>query len=44
MAYNEPVLLKRIHADPAKRKTHWYNDYVATGGYKALKKALALPP
>jgi NADH-quinone oxidoreductase subunit F len=44
MAYSEPVLLKRIDADPAKRKTHWYDDYVATGGYKALRKALDLTP
>src|ERR1700759_2244505 len=44
MAYTEPVLLKRIHADPDKRKVHWYDDYVATGGYVALKKALQLPP
>jgi NADH-quinone oxidoreductase subunit F len=43
MAYTEPVLLKRIDADPAKRKTHWYDDYVGTGGYAALKKAMDLP-
>src|ERR1035441_2696555 len=43
MAYTEPVLVKRINADPAKRKTHWYDDYVATGGYAALKKAMDLP-
>src|ERR1019366_1447383 len=43
MAYTEPVLLKRIDADPAKRKTHWHDDYVATGGYAALKKAMDLP-
>ena len=29
---------------PEKRKTHWYDDYVATGGYAALKKAVDLPP
>jgi NADH-quinone oxidoreductase subunit F len=44
MAYTEPVLLKRIDPDPAKRKTAWYDDYVATGGYKALRKALDLTP
>jgi NADH-quinone oxidoreductase subunit F len=40
MAYTEPVLVKRIDLDPAKRKVHWYDDYVATGGYVALRKAL----
>src|SRR5271155_5120129 len=44
MAYTEPVLLKRIDPDPAKRKTHWYDDYVATGGYAALRKAIDLTP
>src|SRR6202167_4839552 len=44
MAFSEPVLTKRIDADPAKRKLHWYDDYVATGGYAALRKALELPP
>jgi NADH-quinone oxidoreductase subunit F len=44
MAYNEPVLIKRIDPDPSKRKTHWYDDYVATGGYAALKKAIDLTP
>ncbi len=33
MAYTEPVLLTRIDPDPEKRRTHWYDDYVATGGY-----------
>jgi NADH-quinone oxidoreductase subunit F len=42
MAYTEPVLTKRIHADPAKRKLHWYDEYVATGGYAALRKALEM--
>src|SRR3954465_4622314 len=42
MAFTEPVLLKRIDPDPAKRKIHWYDDYVATGGYVALRKALEL--
>src|ERR1700753_1981640 len=44
MAYTEPVLLKRVDADPAKRKTHWYDDYVATGGYASLKKSLEMKP
>src|SRR6188768_301416 len=44
MAFNEPVLLKRIPTDPAKRKLYWYNDYVASGGYAALKKALDMKP
>src|SRR5256885_595379 len=44
MAYTEPVLVKRIDADPAKRKTHWYDDYVATGGYVQLRKALDMTP
>ncbi len=44
MAFNEPVLTKRIDADPAKRKAHWYDDYVATGGYVALKKSLEVKP
>ena len=44
MAYTEPVLLKRIPADPDQRKTIWYDDYVATDGYLALRKALELTP
>ena len=44
MAYTEPVLLKRIPQDPAKRKTVWYNDYVATGGYAALRKVMDMAP
>src|ERR1700691_288446 len=40
MAFPEPVMTKRIPLDPAKRKIVWYGDYVATGGYIALKKAL----
>ena len=35
MAYTEPVLTKRIPLDPAQRKTVWYDQYVATGGYAA---------
>lgn len=44
MAYTEPVLLKRIDPDPAKRKIAWHDDYVASGGYKALRKCLDLTP
>ena len=44
MAFTEPVLLKRIHADPAQRKLHFYDDYVATGGYKGLDAALQMTP
>src|SRR5215210_7780592 len=40
MAFTEPVLTKRIPLDPAKRKLVRYDDYVATGGYAALHKAL----
>ena len=40
MAFTEPVLTRRIPLDPAQRKVVWYDDYVATGGYVALKKAL----
>ena len=40
MAFNEPVLLKRIPNDPDKRKLVTYYQYVKTGGYASLKKAL----
>src|SRR5256714_6308152 len=40
MAFNEPVLTKRIPLDPNKRKLVGYDDYVASGGYVALRKAL----
>src|SRR4051812_29908295 len=40
MAFTEPVLLKRIPDDVSKRKVYWYDDYVATGGYASLRKAL----
>ena len=40
MAYNEPVLTKRIPLDPNQRHAVWYDEYVATGGYAALKKSL----
>jgi NADH-quinone oxidoreductase subunit F len=44
MAFNEPVLLKRIPSDPSARKIYWYDDYVASGGYGALRKALGMTP
>src|SRR6266481_4836498 len=44
MAFTEPVLLKRIPQDPAQRKLYFYDDYVATGGYKALRMALEMAP
>ena len=44
MAYTEPVLTKRIDPDPAKRKTAWYEQYVATGGYAQLRKAVEMTP
>src|SRR3982750_3658454 len=43
MAFTEPVLTKRIPLDPAQRKVVRYDDYVATGGYAALSKALDMP-
>src|SRR3954467_541577 len=42
MAFNEPVLTKRIPLDPQKRKLVLYDDYVKTGGYVALRKALEM--
>lgn len=42
MAFTEPVLLKRIPADPSQRKAVWYDQYVATGGYAALRKAIGM--
>jgi len=44
MAFTEPVLTKRIPLDPTKRHVVWYDEYVATGGYDALKKSLAMTP
>jgi NADH:ubiquinone oxidoreductase subunit F (NADH-binding) len=44
MAFTEPVLTKRIPLDPEKRKLVLYDDYVATGGYVALRKALEMKP
>ena len=36
----EPVLTRRIPLEAEKRKLIQYSDYVATGGYEQLKKAL----
>src|SRR5215216_3116813 len=44
MAFNEPVLLKRVPDDASKRKVVWYSDYVASGGYAPLRKALDMKP
>ncbi len=44
MAFTEPVLTKRIPLDPNLRKVVWYDDYVATGGYAGLRKALEMAP
>jgi NADH-quinone oxidoreductase subunit F len=44
MAFNEPVLTKRIPLDAKQRKVIWYGDYVATGGYASLRKALEMKP
>jgi NADH-quinone oxidoreductase subunit F len=44
MAFTEPVLTKRIPLDPGQRKLYWYDDYVATGGYASLRKALEMTP
>lgn len=44
MAFTEPVLTKRIPTDPSKRKTVWYDQYAATGGYESLRKSLNLKP
>jgi NADH-quinone oxidoreductase subunit F len=44
MAFTEPVLTKRIPLDPSKRHKVWYDEYVATGGYTQLRKALEMTP
>src|SRR5438093_13620490 len=44
MAVTEPVLTKRIPLEPTRRKIIWYDDYVKSGGYSALKKALEMKP
>jgi NADH-quinone oxidoreductase subunit F len=44
MAFTEPVLLKRIPDDPSQRKVVWYDEYINTGGYAALRRALEMKP
>ena len=44
MAFTEPVLTKRIPLDPSKRHLVGYDEYVATGGYASLRKALEMGP
>ena len=44
MAFTEPVLLKRIPSDPGKRQLVNYDEYVRTGGYAALRRALDMKP
>ncbi len=44
MAFTEPVLTARIPLEASQRKTYWYDDYVGTGGYTALRKALDMTP
>lgn len=43
-----PILLSRVpsvpHGDPADRRTVSYDDYVKTGGYEALDKAIGMEP
>lgn len=43
-----PVLTKRIpcvpHGDPKSRRTVRYDDYLKTGGYVGLRKALSMQP
>ncbi|MEM9491109.1 MAG: hypothetical protein AAGC55_18310, partial [Myxococcota bacterium] len=34
----------RIPLDPAKRELVWYDQYVKTGGYEPLKKAVGMTP
>jgi NADH-quinone oxidoreductase subunit F len=44
MAFTDPVLLKRIPQEASQRKTIWYDQYVATGGYAQLRRALEMTP
>ncbi len=44
MAFNGPILLKRIPDEASQRKLIRYDDYVASGGYKAYNQALAMKP
>ena len=39
-----PVLTKRIPEDRSKRTTVSYDQYVASGGYRTLEKALSMQP
>ena len=45
---DKPILTQRIPTPPfgdfADRRTISYDNYVKTGGYEALRKALAMPP
>src|SRR4051812_31200721 len=44
MAYDAPVLLKRIPNEASQRKLYRYADYAASGGYASLKKAMEMAP
>ncbi len=44
MAFTEPVLLKRIPNDPGRRHLVHYDEYVATGGYAQLRRAIDMAP
>lgn len=48
MAMTGPVLTKRIptypYGDPRDRHMIWYDEYVKTGGYEVLRKAIELEP
>ena len=44
MAFNGPVLLKRIPNDPAQRHLVRFDEYLATGGYQAYNQALTMKP
>lgn len=44
MAFNEPVLFKRIGTDNQGWRYFGYEDYVKTGGYAGLKKAMEMTP
>ena len=42
MAFTEPVLTKRIPFEPEKRKTFWYDDYVAWSDLRQLSIVCSL--
>ncbi len=48
MPMTGPVLTRRIptfpYGDPSDRRTVWYDEYVKSGGYEALRKALGEEP